>query len=198
MATQKAVWVPADKNRFGVPILDLISITGPLLSTSSDPQRAAMAGSWSGKLVGDVKLERPAHESIACNLRYRADHDLPDGWLYTPSKMEHKWAIAYRDGSIWLIRSWTGDVNAVATTRRDGDALIVERIDLADDGLKTFGDPTSTFDWIIRSHALGEIVPLPVDRNGADMLENAPLSVFGLYGHMAMCAATAWSPPQSR
>jgi hypothetical protein len=31
----RASWIPADKNRFGVPVLDLISIIGNLMSTSS-------------------------------------------------------------------------------------------------------------------------------------------------------------------
>jgi hypothetical protein len=84
---------------------------------------------------------------------------------------------------------------AVGRTRRDGDDLVVESIELADQSLSMFGDPIPTFDWIIRSHALGESLPLPVDKNGADMLENVPLSAFGVFGSVARCAAIGWTPP---
>src|SRR4051794_20575977 len=172
----KAAWVPADKNRFGVPVLDLFAVTGSVMSASGDPERAAMACSWSGKLVADLTLTAPDKSPVACALRYRADRDLPDGWLFTPREMEQKWAIAYRGGAIWMLRSWTGSVSAMGITRRDGDDLVIDRVEFADDNLKMFGDPIETFDWVLRSHALDEVLPLPVAADAAQMLESAPLA----------------------
>jgi hypothetical protein len=176
-------------------VLDLISITGKLISTSKDPEQAAMSTSWNVTLVADLALDIPTAESLACGLRYTADPDLPDGWLFIPSKMEQKWAIAFRGGSIYMLRSWTGEVKAAGRAARDGADLVVERIDLADDSLRAFGDPIQTFDWMIRTHALGQIAPLPVASEGAALLESAPLSVFSVFGHVAACAATGWWPP---
>jgi hypothetical protein len=90
----RASWIPADKNRFGIPVLDLISITGKLLSTSADPQRAAMAVSWRSTFVAELVLHVPVKRSMPCQLRYAVDHDLPDGFLFAPTAMEQKWAIA--------------------------------------------------------------------------------------------------------
>jgi hypothetical protein len=190
-----ASWIPADQNRFGVPVLDLISITGNLISTSRNQDEAAMAVSWSGKLVADLALACTAVRTVSCELRYAADPGLADGWLYIPPAMEQKWAIAFRDGAIHLIRSWSGAVSAVGRARRDGGELVVEQVELADTALQTFGDPLATFDWVVRAHALGQRVPLPVDRDGAAMLEGTPLAVFSIFGPVAACAATSWSPP---
>jgi hypothetical protein len=191
----RAQWVPADQNRFGIPVLDLIAVTGSLLSASKDPKNAATAMSWPSRLVADLDLPMTSAVSLPCELRYPAERDLPEGWLYVPSKMEEKWAIAHRDGAIHLIRSWTGAVGAVGRLRRDGDDVVVERVELSDDTLRMFGDPIETFDWIVRAHALGQEVPLPVAEDAARMLEATPLAVFSLFGHVATCAATRWSPP---
>ena len=191
----RAAWLPADKNRFGVPIIDLISVTGKMLSASSNPQSAATAMSWASKPVADLELACEPVESLPCELRYPAARDLPDGWLFQPAKMEEKWAIAYRGGAIYMLRSWTGMVGAVGRTRRDGDDLVVERVDRLEDTLRIFGDPVETFDWILRAHALGQELPLPIAKDAAGMLESVPLSVFGPFGHVATCAATSWAPP---
>jgi hypothetical protein len=154
-----------------------------------------MAASWSRKLVADLALACAADRTLTCELRYPADPELADGWLYVPSALEQKWAIAYRDSAIHLIRSWSGEVAAVGRARRDGDDLVIERIDLAGTSLQVFGEPLATFDWIVRAHALGQRVPLPVDRDGAAMLEGTPLSVFSLFGPIAAYAAASWSAP---
>ncbi|HEY6177935.1 MAG TPA: ankyrin repeat domain-containing protein [Kofleriaceae bacterium] len=191
----RAKWLPADQNRFGVPVLDLIAVTGKLISTSTDPQRAAMAVSWTSKFVADLAPEFASAESLACELRYPAERDLPDGWLFAPSQMEQKWAIAYRDEAIYLMRSWTGVVSAVGRARRDGDEIVVERVERVDDTLSMLGDSIEIFDWILRAHALGQQVPLPIAGDAVPMLEAEPLRAFSLFGHIATCAATSWSPP---
>ena len=192
---EKAKWIPAAESPFGVPVLDLISVTGELISTSQDPNAASMAISWGSKTVADLSRVYSAAESIETDLRYPIDGELSDGFLYLPREMEQKYVLAYRDGQIVLGRSWTGAVQAVAHTRREAAELVVFRLDLADTALKIFGDPVETFDWIVRAHALGQVLPLPVNAGGAQMLENMPLSVFSQYGKVARCAATSWSPP---
>lgn len=189
-----ASWIAAADNRFGVPILDLIAVTGGITSTTKDPQVAKRSMSWSSTLVADLALEMTIRESLDCDLRYTADPVLPDGWLFTPPAMEQKWAIAYRDGAIYLVRSWTGEVKAIGRTRRDAGHLVIDRIELADDALRSFGDPVETFDWVVRAYALNDVVPLPVTRDGAAILESAPISVFSLFGNVARCAAIAASP----
>lgn len=69
----------------------------------------------------ELELELTCAESLACELRYPAERDLPDGWLYVPSEMEQKWAIAYRGAAIYLIRSSTANVKAAGRVRREGE-----------------------------------------------------------------------------
>jgi hypothetical protein len=190
-----AQWIPEDKNPFGFPILDLVSITGDLISTSKSPLEAETSMSWSGRFVKDLPMDMTPVKSLSCCLRYPVDPDLQDGWLFCPSCMEEKWAIAHRAGKLLLMRSWSGNLSALADTRREGQDIVVERVQLADETFEIFGDPVQAIDWLLRSHALGEVLPLPVCEEGAQLLESVPLMVFGPYGRRAAYAATTWAPP---
>ncbi len=196
---ERAEWIPAHENRFGVPILDLVRITSQITSWSANPEAAKKAASWEESLsVRDVSLECTPMARIACALRYEADPGLDDGWLFIPTTMDQKWVIAYRDQRIWMIRSWSGVVPVVGKVRREGNELVIERIEIADGAFAKFGEPISTFDWMLRSHALGQRWPLPVDAQGAARLEAAPLEAFTLFGNVATYATTAWGPPRAR
>jgi hypothetical protein len=192
-----ARWIAAAENRFGVPVLDLTPITRGVLSTTKDPAIAARAVGWgtsTGAELDDAALRVVA--PISCTLRYPAAPVLPEGLLFTPSCMEEKWVIAFRRGSILAARSWTGGVEAVAETRREEDALVVHALQVADpSSLRIFGDPVQAFDWLVRSHALGQALPLPASDDGLAMLEAVPISVFSPFGAKALCAAREWSPP---
>ena len=189
-------WLAADQNRFGVPVIDLTPITQNMLSTTRNPQATAKAVSWNRSIGEELSGEITVAKEHPCTLRYPAETILPDGLLYLPQKMEDKWVIAWRDGQIRMARSWTGEVLIVADARHEGDALVVDRIKVTEDNpLPIFGDPVQIFDWILRTHALGEILPLPVDSDGADLLLRVPLSVFSPFGRKAVCAAKVWDPP---
>ena len=194
-AVDRAEWVPASENPFGVPILDLIRVTGSIIAASGDPRAAEISISWASKMVSEVPMDFAPKSSFPCDLRYAADADLPDGWLFVPSVMEEKWVIGYKGGRVWMIRSWTGKVLATGKTRREEGHLVVERIDASDDVLTTFGEPIPTFDWMLRAHALGQVLPLPVNEKGARLLEATPLAAFSSYGRVARCASTSWAPP---
>ncbi|HKO48662.1 MAG TPA: ankyrin repeat domain-containing protein [Polyangiaceae bacterium] len=193
---ERAEWLPAEATPFGVPVLDIAKVTGGLISTSKSQDEATMAISWGQKVVSDLDVSFEPIETFACELRYPAEEDLPEGWLFSPSAMEEKWVIGYREGQILLARSWTGEVKVAADAKFEGGELIVERVQVADEWLGAFGDPVQTFDWILRSHALGQFLPLPVSEDGARLLESVPLAAFGHYGSFARCAATSWSPAQ--
>ena len=196
-APPAAHWRGAADNRFGVPVLDLTEITQTMLSATTDPAIASRAVGW-GESTGD-ELDDAALRAvapIACALRYPAAAVLPDGLLFTPSCMEEKWVIAFRRGAIVAARSWTGIVEVVAETRRDGGELVVHALHLAETtSLRSFGDPVRTFDWLLRSHALGQVLPLPADDEALRRLEAAPVTVFSPFGSKAICASRGWAPP---
>jgi len=197
MSLSKIRWFEADQNPFGVRVLDLRPALDGLLSTTKDHANAERAMSWaaSGPAGLDDAPVRGA-APIACALRYPAAAVLPDGLLFTPSCMEEKWVLAYRGGAILAARSWTGTVEAVASCRRDGDALVVFELRLAgESSLATYGDPVKIFDWLVRRHALDQALPLPADADGLAALERAPVAVFPAFGNRVSLAACAWAPP---
>lgn len=193
-----ANWLEPDHpgNPFGVRLLDLMDNL-KLLATTSDPSVAARAVGWQagGHRDVDVVLEG---EAFDCDLRYPCVPRLPDGFLFRPDSMETKWVLAYRDGVVALARSWTGETQAIATAHHEGDTLVLTRLVVApESGLDMFGDPVATFDWVMRTHALGARIPLSVDEDGAAMLARIPTLGFTLYGKHLFCAAIeyAYGPP---
>jgi hypothetical protein len=164
-ALPTARWLDAADNRFGIPVLDLTPITQTMPSATQDPAVAARAVGWAkntGAELEDAALQAAA--PIACALRYPAAPVLPDGLLFTPSRMEEKWVIAFRRGAILAARSWTGIVDAVAETRREGDELVVHALRLAEPtALRTFGDPVQTRE-IAEAEGKPEVVAL-LDRH---------------------------------
>lgn len=89
--------------------------------------------------------------------------------------MDEKWVLAWRPegagrGPITAARSWTGLVELVAEARVKGQELRVEELRLAGDSrLEAVGPLPAVFDWMIRAHALGEMLPLPVDEATSEL-----------------------------
>ena len=196
----RPVWLAAEDNPFGFPVLDLAPAVGGLISTSTDPEVAARAVSWSGgigeELFGPMSATRSPGSIIECELRYSADRPLPDGLLFCPTAMEEKWVFAIRGDRLRVARSWTGDVAIEARLDRDERLITVRELRVTDVSiLEAFGDPVDVFDWMMRSHALGQFLPLPVDDEGAALLEATPLAAFSTFGNKALCAVKSWSPP---
>jgi ankyrin repeat protein len=193
----KPKWLPASATPFGVPVLDLISVTGTYLSATRDPEQARRAVSWRTS-VGD-ELDATVLESapeLPCSLRYPIDPLATDGLLFCPSEMEHKWVLALRGDQLLIAHSWTGELATLAQARREAGELVIESLRMYDDsGFDRVGDPIDIIDWLIRTHALGQNLPLPAHDEGAATLEANPLLAMSLFGYMARCAATSWNPP---
>jgi hypothetical protein len=191
-----AEWRDAAATTFGFAILDLTPATRGMVSFTQDPAIAKRAISWArstGSELDVAHLEGLA--PIACELRYPVAPILPDGLLFTPSCMEEKWVLAHRKGTVLAARSWTGIVDAVAETQRDGDVLVIRVLRVRETSvLRRFGDPVQVFDWLIRSHALRQGLPLPVDGHAMATLEKTPLVAFSAFGRMAPCASRTFAP----
>jgi hypothetical protein len=194
----RASWLAAGDrgNPFDVPMLDLMLLQD-YLATSQDPQLAARSVSWrrstGAELEPDGVIRLPP---FACELRYPCARSLPDGILYAPPSMDEKWVLALRAGRVLAARSWTGAVEAIAETRRDGDTLVLEGLRvLESSALRMFGPVVEVFDWLVRSHALGQRIPLPVSDEGGALLEEAPLNGFSAFGKVLFCATKSWRPP---
>jgi hypothetical protein len=105
--------------------------------------------------------------------------------------MEQKWALFHQAGSIVAVRSWSGQIAAVARGDRHDDRLVLRELTTVSLGLGPFGDPVATFDWLVRTHALRQELPLPCTEEGLEMLANVPLMVFSAFGDVARLATAA-------
>jgi len=164
-----------------------------LVSFTKDEKASAMAISWRPGQQGRLKSNR-AGDGISCDLRYQFDGFLPNGMLFIPRAMEDKWVIAWRDGAVVFARSWSGDTQITADATVENSELRLTRI-YADASIAGFGDVATVVDWIIRSHAMGERLPLPVDQETADMLVGAPLMAMSVFGHRLFCAGLGYQLP---
>ena len=188
-----ARWIEASDSPFGVRVLDLRPVTQGMISTSGDPENARRAISWTTATVDALPPFDPGEDGarVACELEYPIAASFPDGLLYAPGAMEQKWALFHQAGSIVAVRSWSGQVAAVARGERRGDRLVLRELATVNLGLGPFGDPAATFDWLVRTHALKQELPLPCTEDGLDMLANVPLMVFSAFGDMARLATAA-------
>ena len=192
------IWLSAAESPFGVRTLDLRPVTEGMTSASTDPANAARAVSWGLAMADDIP---PADlgadaKTCPCAFEYAIAPAFPDGLLFAPRVMEEKWALFHRGGSIIAVRSWTGQVVAVARGTRVGDRLTIEELTTVDVGFGPFGEATAMFDWLVRTHALAQVLPVPVPEPELDAIAQAPLVMFSIFGRMALYAASGFSPPE--
>jgi hypothetical protein len=100
-------WAESTENPWGVPVLDIRSVTLTMLSMSENPRCAKNVVSYHGDDGTGFLLHSPAvPRKIETNVRFRRDRLLADGALFVPEAMEHKWAIYFHKGRILFVRSW--------------------------------------------------------------------------------------------
>ncbi len=187
-------WLSPDdpENPFPVPIVSLMGNL-ELQSMSQDQEAATMAISWRPGQQRRISPDRSG-DGIACDLRYPIDGVLPDGMLFIPSAMEDKWVIALRDETVIFARSWTGETEITADATVENSELCLRRI-YRHDVVSSFGDVATVVDWIVRSHAMQERLPLPVDQETAKMLAEFPLMAMSIFGHRLFCAGVGYRMP---
>lgn len=191
-------WLPAEESPFGFRTLDIRPTTAGMLSTTTDPALATRAISWTTATVEALPALSFGADAVTlpCSLSYPVAASFPDGMLFAPRAMEEKWVLFHRGGSLHAVRSWTGDVVAVARGARDGDRLMLAELTVKPAGLGPLGDPVPMFDWLVRSHALGQQLPMPVSEAELEMIAEVPLMTFSAFGVKAEFAATTWAPPE--
>jgi hypothetical protein len=157
-------WIAPGDNPWNVRLLDLRAVTQSLLATSADPQCAANALSFiqdDGSSFSTINPVSP--RTVDVSLRYRIAQPFADGPLFTPTCMEDKWAIFYRGGQILFVRSWTRELYARAEVKMHGEEIQITAIqgDLVDKNEEP-GYKARAADYLIRSHALDLVYPVPL------------------------------------
>src|ERR1051326_354396 len=108
-------WIEAADTPWGVRVLDVRAVTEHMISTSADPQCAGTAVSFDHEDGSAFEGLQPlAPRLIGAMIPFRVAAPLPDGALFRPRVMEHKWAIFHRAGRVLFVRSWTRKVHVIA------------------------------------------------------------------------------------
>ena len=183
-------WIEAAETPWGVPVLDVRAVTQNMISTSADPQCAANAISFGGDDGSAFSADEPASPRvIGALIRFRVNAPLPDGALFRPRQMEHKWAIFHHQQRILFVRSWTRKLHAIAELSSGEGYVEVRKISgvFADEEEHPLFT-TMMVDFLLRSHVLGMVYPAPLPEG----LEQTPLEAamwcFQMFGNRALCA----------
>ena len=184
-------WLGEEDNPWSVPVLDVRAVTLGLLSTTANPEcvdNLASLASEDGRSFVDAEVTTDAGPARPTCLIYRVDPFLADGVLFKPHEMEHKWALYCRAGRIFCVRSWTGELSALAETEQTGELLEIKSLRgaIGEDQGGAFTE--RVFDFLLRSHALGQITPAPIPEALRDAPQQAALLCMSLYGKMAWFA----------
>ena len=183
-------WIEPAANPWGVRLLDVRPVTQGMLSTSSDPECAANALSYRNDDGGGFATLSPNSTSrTPLGLRYPTNGPLANGALFIPGCMEHKWAMFHEDYTILFVRSWTRELYAVADVITGSNEIELTQIrgDLItenEDGLFK----KRVVDYMIRSHALQQVYPVPLPIELSEEPAQAALWCFSCFGNLAFLA----------
>jgi hypothetical protein len=173
-----------------VPVLDVRPVTLGMISTSKDPkcaQNAVSFGNEDGTCF--IGARPPVDRTTPVRLRYHIDRVLADGVLYAPEAMEQKWALFHHGSRILCVRSWLRQVEATAEVRvADGWAEVtaVQGVFAAEDEAPAFTE--RVLDYLLRSHALGQVFPAPLPPGMEQNPGGAALWCMSRFGSLALVA----------
>jgi hypothetical protein len=179
-------WLEASRNPWGIRLLDLRPITLNMLSSSKDPLAAQNAISYQGEDGSSFWGIRPDSTRVTeTALAFVTEGRLEAGALFTPNRMEHKWAIYFDGTTISFVRSWQRKVLVIARTSQQENVLTVDSIEgmFTPDESPAFTKAILVF--LLTSNCAKEIVPAPLPQSLSDDTYKAGLWAFSLYGNMA-------------
>ena len=187
---QDLQWLQPEDTPWPVPVLDIRPLTQTMLSASADSQMASNAVSFGGDDgLGFVGHETPSQTVTQLALRYRVSPMLADGVLFSPTAMEHKWALFHYGGTILFVRSWQRRV--VVTTTAHQSSGYVELTEARGEFPGSDLDPrfiSAYIDFLVRTHALLLDFPAPLETDPEDDGRGAALASFNHFGKMARYA----------
>ena len=192
--------VLARDNPWGVDVFDVRPLTQTRLSLTTSSQIAANAVSYGGE-DGRVFLEQEPETGDVCDgvLVYRRDRVLADGPLFLPERMEHKWAVFRGNARVLFVRSWLRKVMAVADVAQSGDEIRIGPVRgtfLGPDAEPGFS--LRVADFILRSHALREVLPAPLPASptlDGGAAADYCMSAFGTFAYFATSTPIPRSVP---
>ena len=159
---------------------------------TSNPTHAQNAVSFGNDDGLGFVAERPrTGRTVRLNLRYRVDRLLADGVLFAPGAMEDKWAVFFHRNELFIVRSWSREVHLRSQSECDGDWLVfTDAVGAINDDREPAEFTRAAVDFIVRSHAMSEVLPAPLPADIGDDVAEAERMALSLYGNRAQFATT--------
>ena len=177
-------------NPWHVPLLDVSPVTQTYIATSTNRDCAANSisfGTEDGLIFSDDTLA--SEPEIPTQLTYRIDRMLAPGAIFLPPDMDHKWALFFHNNRIICVRSWLRKTVATGEVQLAQDTAIITKIRGTLTGDKEEPDfAIRAFDFLIRTHALGEVFPAPLPPGLDKDPKNAAVWCFSEFGRRARVA----------
>ncbi len=178
-------WIAADKNPWGVRILDCRPVSTGWRSTTADP---SIAKSFLQLRHADGRAHlqaEPLPVQVSGEFTLPVPELPPQGCFSSARQMEEKWDLFHFDNRLFISRSWTGMLSYTASLHCDGNSLHVS--DIRATPLYENEHLLRELHFILRAYGNRVIMPhpLPVNLAPDDSIaskEQIALHTFNSYG----------------
>lgn len=178
------------RNPFGVRFLDCRAVTWNLISTTGDPQIAALYTALRGSDGRDL-IEQPIEDAVRVATSLRLPHNgaALEGIVSKSDTMEVKWDIYIYDSVFLFARSWTGEMRYRAVASVGATEITMSEVECRRDEADL---AVSAVYFLLATHAMGRVLPhqIPAEMATADPMAIAQWS-FAQYGRLGCYATTA-------
>lgn len=178
---------PGGENPFPVRILDVRSLTGSVVATTSSREIAEKYVALRGSDGRDL-FEAPIADAvwIPANLRFPHNGAPLEGIVFKAESMEAKWDIYIYGEHLLFARSWTGGLGYRAKIRIEPDAVVVTEIQCPRAEAEI---ATSHIFFLIGTYVMRRVLPHRVPADGLKTEKEIATWSFSVFGNRA-CYAT--------
>jgi hypothetical protein len=188
----RARWVDARDTPFAVDLVDCSEFAGRATSATGD---AAVAESYARLRASDGS-DHAGHDpqnpvTVPCDLSYAVGERGPDGPVFRASCMEEKWDLSLFGDRLYCSRSWTGELWLAAEVAFEHGRMRVDSLSMNGDTFRDPGFAVAAFDFLVRSHVLGEEIPSPLPAGYPPQADRIAILTFTLFGRRSRWATYA-------
>jgi hypothetical protein len=191
---ERLVWLDAGDSPFNVRVLDCRPVAETFISATENSRAIAFFLSPVSRNGEQFRGQHPENAiRVLCRLAYPNAAELQDGPVFLAEVMEDKWNIYHFDGTLYFVRSWTGQLHYVARLESTVPELRVREIE-AWPGNVVGEDTMATrqVDFLLRNHLYGQPAPHPVPPLATK--KGIALWSFTQYGRRSLFAAPEPEP----
>jgi hypothetical protein len=180
------LWIPPERNPFGILLLDVRPLTQTAASWTKDPSIVEQYGAQrENNGLSLVVTAIDDAEVIECGLSFDLPRPTDEGPVFKAQCMEDKWDIYNYAGNLLFARSWTGQLIFRALIAPDADNLVITAIQSHKDYAQQAAQHVA---FLVMSHLEGIPFPHMLPAVIPDDPSEMALASFHLFGRRALYA----------